>query len=571
MKEKLESLICEAFAASAKDAGWSVGTPPEFVVERPKDPTHGDYATNVAMLSAKALRSNPRQIAETLKAKLESLAPDWVEGVKLAGPGFLNFRISAAGWYAALEGALAQGENFGRNVVSAPHKVLLEFVSANPTGPLHVGHARGCVVGDTLGRILRAAGHEVTTEYYVNDAGLQMDNLGRSLRARYLQECGKQIEFEDGWYQGDYIKDHAAEIYAREKDRFADEPEEDTLEYFTDEARTRIMEGIIEDMRAAGVEFTRYQSERELHAASKVDEAISVLHEKGLLDEVDGARWFRSTDFGDEKDRVVIRENGVPTYFAADIAYHREKFKRGYDQLINLWGADHHGYIARVRGAMNALGFDDKKLNIQLVQFVSLVRGGKSVSMTTRGGIFETMRDLIDEVGADATRFIFLLRSPDSSMEFDLDLATQQSMDNPVYYVQYAHARICSFFEKAREAGIEFDPATSLDAGLLGADEQLDLAREVLRYPEIIDLCARNLQAHPLPHYLMELAQAFSRYYTARGEGAPKYKVIDPENPALTQVRLQAAKAVAMVLKNGLDCLGVSAPERMAKLEEAPE
>lgn len=568
MKARLESLICDAFSAAASDAGWSAGAPPDFVVERPKDPTHGDYASNVAMLSARTLKNNPRKIAESLQAQLESLAPDWLESVEIAGPGFLNFRICASGWYKALEDALAQGERFGRGVVSAPRKLLLEFVSANPTGPLHVGHARGCVVGDTLSRVLRAAGHEVTSEYYVNDAGVQMENLGRSLRARYLQECGKDIEFEDGWYQGDYIKEHASEIYAREGTRLADQPEADTLEYFTDEARTRILEGIVEDMRAAGVVFDRYQSEKELHASAKIDEVISLLKEKRLLDRVDGALWFRSSDFGDEKDRVVVRENGVPTYFAADIAYHREKFKRGYDKLINLWGADHHGYIARVRGAMDALGFDNQNLEIQLVQFVSLVRGGEAVSMTTRGGIFETMRDLIDEVGADATRFIFLLRSPDSSMEFDLDLATKQSMDNPVYYVQYAHARICSFFEKAEEDGVEFDPTVPLNADLLGGEEQLALAREVLRLPEVMDLCARNLQVHPLPHYLMELAQAFSRYYTARSENGPKYKVVDPANPALSQARLKVAKAVAMTLKNGLDYLGVSAPERMARLED---
>ena len=570
VKAKLEQLIADAFAAA-----WPDAQAPAFVVERPKDATHGDYASNVAMLSAKALRSNPRKIAETLQAKLQELAPAWIEAVEIAGPGFLNFRISVAGWYEALELALAAGERFGRNVVAAPRKVLLEFVSANPTGPLHVGHARGCVVGDTIGRVLRAAGHEVTAEYYINDAGLQMENLGRSLRGRYLQECGKDIEFEDGWYKGDYLITQAAELYRRIGNRYADAPEEEVLEFFTDEARTKIMEGIIEDMRAAGVAFDRYQSELELHAANRVQEAVSVLKERGELREQDGALWFTSTKYGDEKDRVVIRENGVPTYFAADIAYHREKYRRGYDQFINLWGADHHGYIARVRGAIRALGFDDSKLTIQLVQFVSLVRGGETVSMTTRGGIFETMKDLVDEVGADATRFIFLLRSPDSAMEFDLDLATKQTMDNPVYYVQYAHARICSFFEKAAEAGIEFDPDAPLDAALLGADEQLDLAREVLRLPEIISVCERNLEVHPLSHYLMELAGAFSRYYTAKsqdgGKTGPKYRVVDPANPALTQARLKVAKAVAMALKNGLDCLGVSAPQRMARLEDESE
>lgn len=567
MRQQLHHLLNEAFARA-----WSGSEVPAYVVEIPNDPTHGDFATNIAMLSAKALKSPPRKIAEKLKETLGVMAPGWIESIEIAGPGFINFRIKPAGWYSAIDRAVEAGGKYGQLDTGKGRKVLVEFVSANPTGPLHVGHARGCAVGDGLARVLRRAGYNVTKEYYVNDAGRQMETLGRSLLIRYRQALGSKEEFPEDHYRGDYMKELASQVIGREGDRYLNAPEEDVLEMFTEEAREAIMAGIIEDMRAFRLEFDTYYSEKELYDSGKLDNALSVLKEKGFLQERDGAKWFLSSHFGDEKDRVVVRENGVPTYFASDIAYHREKFERGYDLMIDLWGADHHGYVPRLKGSVQALGLDANRLIIQLVQFVSLVRSGEAVSMTTRGGVFETMKDLVDEVGADAARFIFLMRSPDSSMEFDLDLATRQSMDNPVFYVQYAHARVCSFFAKAAEAGLKVDLKAPLNPALLDSAEELSLAREVSRFPDVIESCARGLQVHLLPHYLMELSRAFHSYYTARNSGGgTRFKAVDMADLPRSQARLKLAHAVALVLRNGLECLGVNAPERMERIEEAAE
>ncbi len=573
MKEQIAAALGEAFGRAAKHLGWSQPDPPSFEVEIPRDESHGDFASNVAMVSAKALRSNPRKIAEALQKEIQASAPPWLAAVEIAGPGFLNFRIRPAGWFAAVDEAVRRGREFGRGGWGRGQRVLLEFVSANPTGPLHVGHARGCALGDALCRILRVTGHEVVKEFYVNDVGLQVTILAQSLLLRYWQHLGRKDQLPEDHYQGDYLKDLAARVAAQYGSRFLDSGAADVLHEFKEIAIAEMLAGIRQDMSDFGLEFDAYYPERTLYEKNLVPETLAELRRKGFLDDKDGAVWFKSSQFGDEKDRVVVRENGVHTYFASDIAYHRDKYRRGFDKFINIWGADHHGYIPRVKAALEALGLDAARLHILLVQFVNLVRGGERVAMGKRSGSFETLRDLLGEVGSDATRFLFLMRSPDSTFDFDLDVAKKKTLENPVFYVQYAHARIHSFFGKAREARIPFDPATPLDPAQLTSPEELDLARRLMRFPSILEACARTLQVHLLPHYLLDLARAFSGYYTARPEagGGPKFKVVDPSEPGLTQARLKLALAVAFVLGNGLECLGVSAPERMESLGEGEE
>lgn len=568
MKQDIAALLERAFAEAARAGGWSSEEAPAFTVEVPKDPTHGDFATNLAMVSAKVARTAPRKIADALVAQLHALAPGWLESIEIAGPGFINFRIRAAGWFAAVDRAVEAGDRYGRVNYGEGRKVLVEYVSANPTGPLHVGHARICAVGSALASVLDAAGFEVLREYYVNDAGLQMEMLGRTLWIRYQQHFGVEAELPEDHYQGAYMAELAGEVAGRIGRDALGKSESEVLETFQEEAAGAILQGIVEDMRNFGVEFDTFASERELFVSGKVDEALNVLREKGFLYDSEGATWFASSRFGDEKDRVVVRENKAATYFASDIAYHREKFRRGFDRLVNIWGADHHGYVPRLRGAMQAFGYETDRLDFELVQFVSLVRGGKPVQMSTRRGTFDTLRDLIDEVGKDAARYLFLLRSVDSAMEFDLDVATAQTMENPVFYVQYAHARICSFFAKAADAGMGVDLKKPLDPALLDSPEELELARQLARLPETIETCARNLSSHHLAHFLMELARSLHSFYTAKDPetGASRFKVVDPENPERSRARLKLVHAVALALRNGLNWLGVSAPERMERL-----
>ncbi len=523
------------------------------LISVPKQEQHGDYASNFALVMASRLKMPPRQVAEKIKSVLKD-NPDFQQ-IDVAGPGFLNFFFSKAFWQKSLVEIKASGSKFGQTSDGQGKKVLVEFVSANPTGPLHVGHGRGAAVGDSLCRILKAAGYNVESEYYINDVGNQMKTLGRSVYLRYQEVLGKEVEFPDECYKGDYIKDIAKEIVEEHGDKFLQVSLEECLDFFIEEAVSRIFHGIKEDLALFRVHFDNWFSERTLHESGYVEKTIEELMDKGVIYEKDGALWFRTSDFGDEKDRVVKRSNGVLTYFAADIAYHRQKFERGYDMLVDIWGADHHGYVPRVKAAVKALGYNPDNLNVLLVQLVNLIEGGKLKAMSTRAGEFVTLRQVLDDVGVDATRFIFLTRKCDSHLDFDLDVARKQSQENPVYYVQYAHARLCSVFSIAQERGIEILPANQVDLSLLEDPEEIGLMKFLVRFPEVVAGSAKSLEPHRISYYLTELAGMLHKYYT-------KHRFIG-DDPGLTQARLFLADVTRTVLKNGLELLGVEAPEKM--------
>ncbi len=523
------------------------------LISVPKMEKHGDYASNFGLVMAASLKMPPRKLAEILKNALSD-NPDF-RTIEVAGPGFLNFFFSNEFWQKRLLKIKKEGEAFGQGSEGAGKKVLVEFVSANPTGPLHVGHGRGAAVGDSLCRILKAAGFQVDSEYYINDVGNQMNTLGRSVYLRYQEYFGKEVEFPDECYKGEYIKEIAKEIAERHGDRFLHKDMEECLDFFTREAVDRIFAGIREDLDIFRVHFDNWFSEKTLHDSGYVEETISMLMDKGVIYEKDGALWFKTSEFGDEKDRVVKRSNGVLTYFAADIAYHRNKLERGYDMLVDIWGADHHGYVPRVKAAIAALGHDPERLSVLLVQLVNLIEGGKLKAMSTRAGEFVTLRQVLDDVGVDATRFIFLTRKCDSHLDFDLDIARKQSQENPVYYVQYAHARLCSVFATARERGVEILPHSKIDLTLLKDPEEIRLMKFLVRFPEVVTASAVNLEPHRVSYFLTELAGMLHKYYT-------KHRFIG-DDPELTQARLLLADVTRTVLKNGLTLLGVDAPEKM--------
>lgn len=551
---------------------------PEILIEKPRQPAHGDYACSVALQLARALRRPPRALAAELARALGPSA--CVERVEVAGAGFINFFLSRSFKQQAAKRVLREGERYGRLALGAGRKVQVEFVSANPTGPLHVGHGRGAAFGASLANVLAAAGYDVTREYYVNDAGRQMDILALSTWLRYLELCGVAVPFPTNAYQGDYVREMARAIFAQHGTRFArgatarsfeaalsETDPELALDRMIETARALLGEDYayihdfalneqLEDCRAElaefGVSFDQWFSERSLHEAGLVERAVRLLAERSHIYERDGAKWFRSTAFGDEKDRVVQRENGLYTYFASDIAYHLNKFERGFDWVIDVWGADHHGYIARVKGALAAAGIDPARLTVALVQFAALYRNGKRLPMSTRAGEFVTLRELRREVGNDAARFFYVLRRCDQHLDFDLDLAKSQSADNPVYYVQYAHARACSVL--AQWGG---DPGTLVEAELdaLASDAELALLARLIEYPEVLEDAARELSPHLVAAYLRTLAGEFHSYYNATR--------ILVEEPRLRQARLALVAAVRQVVRNGLALLGVSAPERM--------
>ncbi len=454
VRNRLKSMIAETLQSVTGNRDMKAEVSIEL--EIPRISEHGDYASNIAFGLTRHLKRNPRQIASEIVANLND-SDCILEKVEIAGPGFINFFIKPAAWYGIIREILDNPQKYGRLEIEGGPKVQVEFVSANPTGPLHIGHGRGAAIGDVLANILQARGCQVQREYYINDAGNQMDTLGRSLYFRYRQELGENIEFPDNHYRGEYMRELARDFMRDQGDRFRNTPLEDALPVFTDYAGKRILDGIKEDLDIFGVHFDNWFSERELHNRDSIKKTIEYLRERGFIYEHEGAVWFRSTAFGDEKDRVVVRANGASTYFAADLAYHLDKFERGFESVIDIWGADHHGYVDRMRAGVQAIGRRKDDLRIVLVQLVNLLRGGVPVAMSTRGGEFVTLREVVDEVGKDATRFIFLTRRTDSPLDFDLEVAKAQSNDNPVFYVQYAHARLCSVFEVARDRGVEFD------------------------------------------------------------------------------------------------------------------
>jgi arginyl-tRNA synthetase len=554
MKQALVKLLEKSIQAGI-DKGYLPPVAPSHIeVDLTKDPVHGDYASNVAMILASQVKKNPREIAKILSEGIDD-RDGVLERVEIAGPGFLNFFIRGGGLTRLLETVDRQGEQYGSCNLGQGRRVQMEFVSANPTGPLHIGHARGAVVGDVMANILEAVGYQVFREYYINDAGNQMNNLGKSLLLRYRELLGETVEFPEGCYRGDYIRDLASELLKRDGDRQLQEKPDQIIPLFTDYAAGAILEGIKEDLRIFGCVFDLYFSERELYRDDGVGKLLRELEEKGFIYREGEALWFRTTAFGDEKDRVVVRQNGDPTYFAADIAYHRNKFQRGFETVIDIWGADHHGYIPRMSAAVQALGYEKDALKVILVQLVNLLREGKPVAMSTRSGEFVTLREVVDEVGKDAARYNFLMRRSDSHLDFDLDLAKKQSSENPVYYVQYAHARICSILRIAAERGHAVPAFDRADISLLQLPEEIDLVKAITRFPEVLEGAARTLEPHRLTFYMNDLAALFHSYYN-------KNKVISDDG-ALTAARLFLSRSVLTVLKNALKILGVSAPEKM--------
>ncbi|HDL89665.1 MAG TPA: arginine--tRNA ligase [Thermodesulforhabdus norvegica] len=524
-------------------------------IEIPAQKEHGHYATNVAMMLARHLRKNPRAIAEEITAHINTSEPDFLEKVEIAGPGFINFFVKPRAFAETLPEIIEAGFDYGRSDMGKGTRIQVEFVSANPTGPLHIGHGRGAAVGDSLARILQACGYEVEREYYINDTGKQMEILGRSLYLRYLELLGKDVNFPDDHYKGSYMIDLARQLLD-EKGRSLEElPEEKAINICAEYAGNKILQDIKNDLAEFRVFFDRWFSEKSIHDSGEVKETIEFLKQRGFLYEKEGATWFKSTAFSDEKDRVVVRSNGATTYFAADIAYHWNKLKRGFDTIIDIWGADHHGYVPRMKAAVKALGYNPEQLQVILVQLVNLLRAGEQIAMSTRAGKFVTLREVMDEVGVDAARYIFLTRRSDSHLDFDLEVAKQQSNENPVYYVQYAHARLCSIFEVARERGINFDERNIPELGLLDQPQETTLIQLLGEFPYVVQSSARFLEPHRISYYLHDLVSSFHSYYN-------HHRIIG-ENPLLTHARLYLARALQIVIKNALDLLGVSAPEKM--------
>jgi arginyl-tRNA synthetase len=556
VRTRLVEMLRDAISSlTGADNQPIAGCPVEL--DNPRLPEHGDYATNLALSLTRQVKRSPKEIAARILDNLKD-PDDIIERVEIAGPGFMNFFVNAHAWRRVLPEIQANPESFGRQSMGKGKRVQVEFVSANPTGPLHIGHGRGAATGDVLSNILRACGYEVEREYYINDAGNQMDTLGRSLYYRYRQLLGENVELPEGHYRGDYMLDLAGEFKEKVGNRYEKAVMEEVLPDFTSYAGNSILDGIKDDLAAFGVSFDTWFSEQSLHDSDEIRKTMEALEARGYIYVEDGAKWFRSTAFGDEKDRVVVRANGVSTYFASDLAYHKNKFERGFDLMVDIWGADHHGYVERLLAGAEALGRKRSDVRIILVQLVNLLRGGQPVAMSTRAGEFVTLREVIDEVGKDAARYIFLTRRSDSQLDFDLDVAKMQSNDNPVFYVQYAHARLCSVFEVAAERGIRCswsEGATSVNLGRLDVPQELQVMKLLGEYPDVIANCARALEPHYIPYYLHELVSLFHSYYN--------HNRIIGDDMELTEARLYLASAIRAVIRNALGLLGVAAPEKM--------
>ncbi len=554
MKNVIINMLEKALKVSVQKGQLSEFSLPYLELEPPANPEHGDYAANTAMILAAQIKQNPRKIAQIIQENISD-TENIVEKIQIAGPGFINFFIKDDVWKRTLKKINEQNGKYGETDYGAGRRVQVEFVSANPTGPLHIGHARGAVVGDVISNLLKTSGYKVAKEYYINDAGNQMNNLGKSVLLRYRELLGEKIDFPESCYRGEYIKDIAGKIIKDEGEKYLNTDELSAINYFTSIAGRVILEEIKADLKDFGVVFDEYFSEKELYKNDGVTKLLDKLQKKGFVYSDGETLWFKTTDFGDEKDRVVVRKNGEPTYFAADIAYHQNKFDRGFETVIDIWGADHHGYMPRMRAGIQALGHNKESLKIILVQLVNLLRGGVPAAMSTRSGEFVTLREVLDEVGRDAARYNFLMRRSDSHLDFDLEVAKKQSNENPVYYVQYAHARICSILKMAQERGIDMPAYIDTDLSLLNEPEEKSLIKMLVRYPETVHGAAKSLEPHRIPFYLNELAGVFHSYYN-------KNKVISEDN-RLTAARLFLIMMIRIVLENALDILGVSAPQKM--------
>jgi len=582
MKDQLQDLLIKCIQ-DLISKGTLIEMPSKVRIDHTKDNSHGDYATNIALMLSKQANMNPVDLAKIIVSQLEEI--DYINKIEIAGPGFINFFMSEESSSSVVKEIIDQGALYGKSKIGQGKKVLLEYVSANPTGPLHVGHGRGAAYGATISNLLRNAGFKVDNEYYVNDAGRQMDILTVSIYLRYLSLCGEELRFPDNGYQGQYINDIAQVIYDKSgqefhqksdlvfanvcKDGLEGGDKESHIDQLIEKSKSilgdsfkaifqvgieSILSGIKSDLSEFGVVFEKWYSEQSLIDSGLSESCISNLKDSKNLYEKDGALWFKTTNYGDEKDRVVVRDNGNHTYFASDIAYHFDKFERGYDKIINVWGADHHGYIPRVKASIDALGLNSNKLEILLVQFANLYRGGSKVQMSTRSGSFVTLEDLRAEVGNDAARFFYILRKSEQHMDFDLDLAKSKTNENPVYYIQYAHARICSVFRQAREKELELD-ISQANLSLLTEEFEKNILKELSRYKSVLESSAMQYEPHQLAYYLRDLSTHFHSYYNAC-----KFIV---EDKNLTQARLSLIHATRQILINGLSILGVSAPESM--------
>lgn len=586
MKEQIQTLLSQALSALRERGELPTALQPEPQLTRTKEREHGDLASNIALALAKPAKRNPRQLAELIVAALPE--SPLIARCEIAGPGFINFFLAEGASRAVIGEILDRGDAFGRSDHGQGRRVQVEFVSANPTGPLHVGHGRGAAYGAAVADLLEAVGFDVHREYYVNDAGRQMNILAASVWLRYLEQCGETLPFPANGYKGDYVRDIAAKLYDEHGTHYRhpvnellaelppDEPDGGDKELYIDAIIARsqqllgdnryrylfelglndILDDIRDDLAEFGVEYEQWYSERSLTDRGAVNRAIELLRERDWIYEKGGALWFKSSELGDEKDRVVQRENGQTTYFASDIAYHMDKLERGFERVIDVWGADHHGYIPRVKAALTALGQDEQRLDVLLVQFANLYRSGEKVSMSTRSGSFVTLRELRDEVGRDAARYFYVMRKCEQHLDFDLDLAKSQSNDNPVYYVQYAHARVCRVMEQLLGQGLAWDREIGEQHyELLSEAHEEALLEQLARYPELLLQAALNEEPHALTYYLRDLANAFHSYYNAHTF------LVDEEG--LRNARLNLIIATRQVLKNGLELLGVSAPEMM--------
>ncbi|MBO0958562.1 arginine--tRNA ligase [Neobacillus sp. MM2021_6] len=553
--EQVQNKIKEEIRAAVLRAGLAAEEQiPDVILETPKEKAHGDYSTNMAMQLARVAKKAPRMIAEALVENFDRSKAS-IEKIELAGPGFINFYMNNSYLTDLIPTILEAGDQYGSTTVGGGEKIQVEFVSANPTGDLHLGHARGAAVGDSLCNILAKAGYDVSREYYINDAGNQINNLALSVEARYFQALGLEKDMpEDGYHGADIIgigKTLAEEF----GDKYVAVPAAERFEFFREYGLKVEMEKLKQDLADFRVGFDVWYSETSLYKNGKIDAGLAALKESGYVYELDGATWLRSTDFGDDKDRVLIKQDGSYTYLTPDIAYHKDKLERGFEKLINIWGADHHGYIPRMKAAIQALGYDREALEVEIIQLVHLYKNGEKMKMSKRTGKAVTMRDLVDEVGLDATRYFFAMRSSDTHMDFDLDLAVSESNENPVYYAQYAHARICSILRAGEEQGLMVDAGADFSLVAL-SEKEIDLLKKLGEFPSAVGEAAVKRVPHRITNYIFELASTFHSFYNAE-------KVLDPEQPERTKARLGLVKTVQISLKNALALIGVSAPEKM--------
>ncbi|WP_067728462.1 arginine--tRNA ligase [Oceanobacillus damuensis] len=546
LKQEIAAAVIKASLATEEEL-------PAIILEKPKDKAHGDFASNIAMQLARIAKKAPRQIADDIVANLDQTKAS-IEKVEIAGPGFINFFMKNDFLGEIIPTILEAGENYGKTNAGNGERVQVEFVSVNPTGDLHLGHARNAAFGDVLCNVLTAAGYQVEREYYINDAGNQIDNLGLSVEARYFQELGEDVQMPEDGYHGQAIIDIAKKIVAEHGNEWTFKEKSERLAFFKEFGLKTSLENIEKDLKDFRVEFDSWFSERSLYKNEKITDALNTLEEGNFTYEKDGAMWFKTTDLGDDKDRVLIKQDGSYTYLTPDIAYHKNKLDRGFDQIINVWGADHHGYIPRMRAAIQALGYPVEKFDVKIIQMVNLFEGGEKVKMSKRTGKAVSLRELMEEVGVDAVRYYFVTRSNDSQLDFDMDLARSQSNDNPIFYVQYAHARICTMLEQAKNKG--FADGGEVDASLLTAEKELDLLKKLGEFPQTVADAAEKHTPHKVTQYVFDLATLLHSFYNAE-------KVLDSENPERTNARIALMKAVRLTLANAMGLIGVTAPEKM--------